>query len=112
MLTISGRLIPKCSLLCEPKCVCFILTVKVSYIPDLKKGEKYAQCVQLAFHEEIGDTGLTNTKWAWSGNSHKRKLGDEIVIPTGYVPEFYTSESVDEETGEMLKFEWVRWVES
>jgi hypothetical protein len=55
---------------------------------------------------------LTNTKWAWSGNSHKRKLGDEIVIPTGYVPEFYTSESVDEETGEMLKFEWVRWVES
>lgn len=55
---------------------------------------------------------MTNTKWAWSGNSRKRKLGEEIAIPSGYVPEFYTSESVDEETGEMLKFEWVRWVES
>jgi len=85
------------------------ITVTVSYVPALKKGEKYTSCVLLAFNEEIGDTGLCNSEWAWSPNMKPRKVGDMIEMPGDISYEFYDREAVDEETGEVTKFTWVRW---
>jgi len=86
------------------------ISVVVSYVPAPKEGEKVPSCVLLAFHEEIGDSGLTNTTWAWSGNKLDRKVGDVIALPADRLPDFYEKSSVDEETGEISSFTWVRWV--
>jgi hypothetical protein len=86
------------------------ISVAVSYVPAPKAGEKVPSCVLLAFHEEIGDSGLTNTTWAWSGNKVDRKVGDVITLPADLQPDFYEKSSVDEETGEVTSFTWVRWV--
>lgn len=83
--------------------------VVVSHVPALRDGQKTISSAWLQFTSEIGDSGLGNSEFAWSPVTRNFKVGESIEVPAGATPVFYDRESVDEETGEVVKFRWVRW---
>lgn len=63
----------------------------------------------LKLSEEIGDSGLVDTRFAWFGVKPGTKEGDVLTVPKDRVISEVVNESIDDETGELVSFTWFRF---
>jgi len=62
----------------------------------------------LRYSVEMGDTGLADTRYGWHELKTRFKEGHEIKLPDTATIETYQREATDEETSEVLTFDWFR----
>lgn len=70
--------------------------------------DKKSNVALLKWSVEMGDTGLCDTRYGWHEMTKRFKEGHEIKLPHTAQVETYQREATDEETGEVLTFDWFR----
>jgi len=63
----------------------------------------------LKLSEEIGDSGLVDTRFGWFGVKPGTKVGDVLTVPKNFTISEVVNEDVDDETGQVISFTWFRF---
>lgn len=71
--------------------------------------DKSSNFALLKLTEEIGDSGLVDTRYAWFGVKPGTKEGDVLTVPNNFIISEEVRTSVDDETGEEVSFTWFRF---